>query len=203
MATGYPIPAGEAQVELRFKNSRFIGTAGPAPTVEEARAFVGQLRERFLDASHHAYAFAVGFGSSVTCGMSDGGEPAGTAGRPMLAVVQGAGLGDVAVVVSRYFGGTKLGTGGLARAYAGTAQAVLEALPRQEKVERVGARLELPYEFYARCRAAIEELEGRIEGADFGAQVALRVRLRQDRLEEMRRAIRELTAGRVGVEQLD
>ena len=95
MAAGYPIPAAEAQVELRFKNSRFIGTAGPAPTVEEARAFIARLREQFPDASHHAYAFAAGFGSSVIHGMSDDGEPAGTAGRPMLAVVQGAGLGDV------------------------------------------------------------------------------------------------------------
>lgn len=203
MAAGYPIPAGEAQVELRFKNSRFIGTAGPAPTVEEARAAVGRLRERFPDASHHAYAFAVGFGSSVVHGMSDDGEPAGTAGRPMLAVVQGAGLGDVVVVATRYFGGTKLGTGGLVRAYAGTAQAALEALPRQEKVAWAGARLQLPYEFYARCRALVEKLEGRVEGEDFGAQVELRLRLRQDRLEECCGAIRELTAGQVRLDRSD
>lgn len=200
MVSGYPVPAGEAQVELRFKNSRFIGRAGPAPTVEEARRFVARLRAQFPEASHHAYAFAVGYGATVVHGMSDDGEPPGTAGRPMLAVVQGAGLGDVAVVVTRYFGGTKLGTGGLVKAYSAAAQAALEQVPRQEKVERVAARLELPYEFYARCRAAIEGCGGQVEAEDFGARVELRLRLRQDRLEELRRAVQELTAGQVAVE---
>lgn len=196
----YLVPAGESRLELRFKNSVFIGTAGLAATVEEARGLVARLRAEFPDASHHVYAFAVGFGASLTHGMSDDGEPHGTAGRPVLAVVQGSGLGDVAVVVTRYFGGAKLGTGGLVKAYGDTAKAVLEALPRTEKISRVAARLVLPYELHARGRLLIGEAEGEIEAEEFGAQVSLRLRLRQDRAEGLDRALRELSAGRVRLE---
>ncbi|MCC7264716.1 MAG: YigZ family protein [Candidatus Latescibacteria bacterium] len=194
------IPAGEARVELRSKNSRFIGSAGPAPSVEAARAFLARLRAEFPDASHHVYAFAVGVGASVTHGMSDDGEPSGTAGRPVLAVVQGSGLGDVMVVVTRYFGGTKLGTGGLVKAYGSTAKAVLEVLPVVEKVERIGARLVVPYELHARVRLLIGEAEAEVETEEFGAAVALRLRLRRDRAEDLDLAVRELSAGRVRLE---
>lgn len=194
------VPAGEARVELRFKNSRFIGVGGPAPTIEEARALLARLRGEFPDASHHVYAFAVGVGASVTHGMSDDGEPSGTAGRPVLAVVQGSGLGDVVVVVVRYFGGTKLGTGGLVKAYGSTAKAVLEVLPVVEKVERIGARLVVPYELHARVCLLVGEAEAEIEAEEFGAAVSLRLRLRRDRAGALELAVRELSAGRVQVE---
>ena len=90
---GYPIAVGEVEVEVWAKNSRFIGCAAPAETVEDAKAFIAAMRERYPDASHHCYAFAAGYGATVTHGMSDDGEPSGTAGRPMLAVMQGAGIG--------------------------------------------------------------------------------------------------------------
>src|SRR5665811_1552158 len=116
----YPIPAGRARVEDIILRSRFITTAGPASGSEEARAFVAAVRSEFADASHNCYAFVAGPpGSSAQVGMSDDGEPGGTAGRPMLAALLGCGIGDIVVVVSRYFGGTLLGTGGLVRAYAG------------------------------------------------------------------------------------
>lgn len=196
----YLVPTGESCIELRFKNSRFIGTAGPAATVAEARGLVARLRGEYPDASHHVYAFAVGCGASVTHGMSDDGEPSGTAGRPVLAVVQGSGLGDVAVVVTRYFGGTKLGTGGLVKAYGSTAKAVLEVLPRAEKIAVVAARLVLPYELHARARLLIGEAEGEIESEEFGAQVTLCLRLRQDRTEALDRTLQELSAGRIRLE---
>lgn len=199
MATGYPVPAAEAQVELRISNSRFIGTVGPAGTVAEARAFVARQRQRLPDASHHVYAFAVGFGSRVTCGMSDDGEPSGTAGRPCLAVVQGAGLGDVVVVVTRYFGGTKLGTGGLVRAYTAAAQAALAAVPRQEKFSACTVELRLPYAAHAQCRAAIQACGGQVQEEVFGEAVDLRVRLRAERVEELRRVVQEITAGRATI----
>ena len=139
-ASGYPVPSGICQTEpCSFKNSRFIGTAGPAASVAAAQEFINSIRDRYPDASHHAYAFSVGFGATVTEGMSDDGEPSGTAGRPVLAVVKGSGLGDVAVVVSRFFGGTKLGTGGLVRAYTQTAQQVLGELQTTRKIERINA----------------------------------------------------------------
>lgn len=171
-----------------------------AASVEQARGLVSRLRGEYPDASHHVYAFAVGTGASVTHGMSDDGEPSGTAGRPVLAVVQGSGLGDVAVVITRYFGGTKLGTGGLVKAYGSTAKAVLEVLPRVEKVARVAARLVLPYELHDRGRLLIGEAEGEIESEEFGAQVTLGLQLRQDRIEALDRALRDISAGRVHLE---
>ena len=191
------VPAGEARIELRYKNSRFIGTAGPAPSVAEARGLVARLRGEFPDASHQVYAFAVGAGASVTHGMSDDGEPSGTAGRPVLAVVQGSGLGDVVVVITRYFGGTRLGTGGLVKAYGSTAKAVLEVLPRVEKVAVAAVRLVLPYELHARVRLLIGEAEGEIEKEEFGAQITLSLQLRRDRTEALDRVLQELSAGRV------
>ncbi|RRR68314.1 MAG: YigZ family protein, partial [Candidatus Viridilinea halotolerans] len=116
----YPIPAATTRITLQVLNSRFIGTAGYTPSVVAAREFIAAVRGAMPDATHHCYAYLVGYGASVTAGMSDDGEPSGTAGRPMLAVLRGADLGDVTVVATRYFGGTLLGTGGLVRAYGDT-----------------------------------------------------------------------------------
>jgi len=97
----YEVPAERRRVGLVERRSRFVATVACTPTVAEARAFIDEMRAEFADASHNVYAFAVGYGATVTHGMSDDGEPSGTAGRPALAVVQGSGLGDVTVVVTR------------------------------------------------------------------------------------------------------
>jgi len=199
---GYPIAVGEAEVELRFKNSRFIGCVGQATSVEEAKAFIAVVRDRYPDASHHCYAFAAGYGATVTHGMSDDGEPSGTAGRPMLAVVQGADIGDVVVVATRYFGGTKLGTGGLVKAYTETAQAALAAVPVERKVETELLSINLGYDSYAPCRKRIEELGGLVENEAFETSVVLQVRAEIKIVDDMRRALADMTAGRALVEKI-
>jgi len=201
--SGYPIPASESEVEVHAKNSRFIGTARAAATVDEARACIASVRARFADASHHCYAFAAGYGATVTHGMSDDGEPAGTAGKPMLAVVQGCGLGDVVVVATRYFGGTKLGTGGLVKAYTETAQAAIAAVERVDKVEMVGVVVTLAYDAYEVCKRQIEALGAMVEAEDFGAHVQIVLRLDVERYDELRTTLIEMTSGRVQVELLD
>jgi uncharacterized YigZ family protein len=193
---GYPVPADEARVELRFRNSRFLGTVGRAETVAAARALVERARQRHPDASHHVYAFAVGHGAKVVHGMSDDGEPAGTAGRPVLAVVQGSGLGDVVVVVTRWFGGTRLGTGGLVRAYTETAQAALAAVPRQQKVRPVWFGLELEYGQHPACRKVLVERGATITGEEFGAGVVLVGWIGDERWDGLRRALLDASAGR-------
>ncbi|HET59007.1 MAG TPA: YigZ family protein, partial [Chloroflexi bacterium] len=145
------IPAAPASVELMVVNSRFIASAAPAFSVEEAKDFIQQVRRQYADASHNVPVFLIGHGSSVTAHCSDDGEPSGTAGRPALAVLQGSGLGDIAVVITRYFGGTKLGTGGLVRAYSDSMRAVLAAVPRARKVATVTAAFEMPYAFFERA----------------------------------------------------
>lgn len=114
------------QAELIEKKSRFIGYAAPVESEEAAQAFLQEIRARHRDATHNCYAYQVGEHNQYQR-SSDDGEPSGTAGRPILEVIKGSGLGNVIVVVTRYFGGTLLGTGGLVRAYSATAQAVLAA----------------------------------------------------------------------------
>ena len=163
----YPIPAAEARAEIEIKRSRFIATAVPAFTIEEAKLFIARIKAEFSDASHNVPAFLIGFGNSVTAHSSDDGEPSGTAGRPILAVLQGSGLGDIAVVVTRYFGGTKLGTGGLVRAYSNATKAVLTILPRAEKVPTHTVMLALPYTLLERMRLLVGVWNGRILDEQF------------------------------------
>lgn len=192
---GYPIPAQETHAETVVVNSRFICTIAEARSADEAMTFIRRVKEQYHDASSHAYAFHVGFGASVTDGCNDGGEPSGTAGRPMLAVLQGSGLGDVAAVVSRWFGGTKLGTGGLVRAFSGALKAALEVLPRTERVERKTFLLDLPYPLYERVKLLVAARGGAVAGEEFGASVLLTLVFAVDDVSPFQAALRDLSAG--------
>jgi uncharacterized YigZ family protein len=189
------IPARPARTEIVVVNSRFIASAGPAFSVEEARAFIEGVRREFPDASHHVPAFLIGHGASVTAHCSDAGEPSGTAGRPALAVLQGSGLGDAVVVITRYFGGTKLGTGGLVRAYTEAAKAVLAVLPRAEKVATHTVMTAVAYSYYERARNLIAERGGVMLDEDFGAEVTLAARFRVEDFAVFQSALVELTRG--------
>src|SRR5258708_5199880 len=116
MSLRYRIPAETVRAETEVSRSRFIATLSNAESVEAARAFIAAIRAEMPDASHHVYAFKVGYGASVIEGMSDDGEPTGTAGPPVMAVLRGAEIGDTLIVVTRQFRGTKPCTGGLVRA---------------------------------------------------------------------------------------
>jgi uncharacterized YigZ family protein len=197
MAPRYPIPAKETRVETTVVNSRFVCTVAEARTVEDAQAFIRRIKAELADASSHAYAYHIGYGSSVTDGCNDGGEPSGNAGRPMLAVLQGSGLGDVVAVASRYFGGTKLGTGGLVRAFGGALKAALEQTPRGERVDRKTFLLEAPYPLYEQVKRLVKAHNGEIGGEDFGAQVLLTLTFVVDDIEAFQRALTDLSAGRL------
>lgn len=200
MDVRYPIPAARARVEITVVNSRFIATAGHTPSVEAAKAMIAGLRAELPDASHHCYAYLVGYGASVTAGLSDDGEPGGTAGRPMLAVLRGANLGDVTVIVTRYFGGTLLGTGGLVRAYGDAVKAVLDVLPRGERVELRDLVARVSYGAYAAARRALEGAGAVIADEQFGAEVRLAARLPADAHARAVAALAEATAGQARVE---
>ena len=194
------IPAREARVEIRVVNSRFIATAAPVFTVDEAKDFVARVRREFADASHNVPAYVVGHGASVVAHCSDDGEPAGTAGRPVLAVLRGSGLGDVAVVVTRYFGGTKLGTGGLVRAYGDAVRAVLDVLPRAAKVPTHTISILTPYPFFERIRLLVAEHGGQVLNEDFAAQVTVAAQLTVECFPAFAAALQELTSGTVNAE---
>ncbi len=193
----YRVPAGLQRTEVIVVNSRFIATVGPAETPEAARQFLARIRAEMPDASHHVYAFRAGYGNSITEGMSDDGEPSGTSGPPILAILRGTDIGDIIVVVTRYFGGTKLGTGGLVRAYSGAARAVLEILETNEKTEAALLGIECPYPLYENLKRLIADYEGQIDDEDFTAAVTLFVTFPVDRIEAFTAALRELSNGRV------
>jgi uncharacterized YigZ family protein len=191
----YPIPAKEARAEIVVVNSRFVASAAPVFSVEEARAFIARIRAEFSDASHNVPAFLIGYGASVTAHCTDDGEPSGTAGRPALAVLQGSGLGDVVVVVTRYFGGTKLGTGGLVQAYGDAVKAVLAVLPRAEKISTHTVMLACEYSLFERIRLLIQAHHGQTLDEDFGADVTITAQFAVWHLDGFQAALSELTRG--------
>ena len=199
----YPVPAKEIRNEIVIQGSRFIATLTPVFSVDEAKAFLARIRAEFSDATHNVPAYIVGGGNSVLAHASDDGEPSGTAGKPALAVLKGSGLGDVAVVVTRYFGGTKLGTGGLVRAYTQAVQEVVSSVPRAEKVLANTLLLAAPYSFLERIRILVAETNGDILDEDFGADVTLSLRFRVDDTVRFQAGLQELSSGQLVAELME
>jgi uncharacterized YigZ family protein len=193
----YLIPSKTQRVEIVVVNSRFIGTAGYAPSVDAAKSFVTAIRTEMPDASHHVYAFRVGYGNSVTEGMSDDGEPSGTAGPPALAVLRGKDIGDTVVVVTRYFGGTLLGTGGLVRAYSDAVKAVLSELPLERKIERKTVGVEMPYPAYQLVRRAVDRYQAIDIEETFEATVTITARFPVDVIPDFLAEVIEISSGTV------
>jgi uncharacterized YigZ family protein len=196
----YPVPAHEIRREFAVSNSRFISTLTPAFTVDEAKAFIARIKAEFPDASHNVPLYLIGHGTSEIAHCSDAGEPSGTAGRPALVVLRGSGLGDVAVVVTRYFGGTKLGTGGLVRAYSQAVRLVVEAVPRAEKRLTHTIILVFPYTYLERVRILIAAQLGEILDEDFATDVTLTARIMVDKLSPFQASLSEMTNGRIKAE---
>ena len=193
----YRIPAGQHRIETTASNSRFVTTIAPAATVEQAKQFLAQIRTEMSDASHHVYAFRVGFGNSVIEGMSDDGEPSGTAGPPTLAVLSGTDIGDIALVTTRYFGGTKLGTGGLVRAYSEAAKTALTNLKTATKIAKTILSLDIPYTYYEQTKRLISRYEGQIQEETFGVEVSMIALFPLAYVSDFQKAVAELTAGKI------
>jgi uncharacterized YigZ family protein len=201
--SAYPIPTREVRAEIRVANSRFITSLAPAGSVEEARAYISRIKAEFPDATHNVPVFLIGHGDSVTAHCSDDGEPSGTAGRPALAVLQGSGLGDVVVVITRFFGGTKLGTGGLVRAYSDSVRAGLEKVERSMRVLADTILVAFPYTYLERIRRIAAACNGIILDEEFGADVTLTARFRVEDTASFRAKVVELTSGTVAAEIIE
>ena len=189
------------QGEYEEKKSRFIATLRPVNSIEEASSFIEEMKKRYWDARHNCSAYVIGRNNEITR-CSDDGEPSGTAGRPMLEVLTGAELHNAAVVVTRYFGGTLLGTGGLVRAYT---QAVKEGIANSiSAVERDGERLMLGLE-YGDVDRLLNLLKTRglsPESSDYGADVTMELIVAAEDADDFIKEVTELTAGRVLVEKM-
>lgn len=199
----YPIPAAETRAEIEIKRSRFIATAVPVFSVDEAKAFVRRMKQEFSDASHNVPAYQIGHGASIIAHSSDDGEPSGTAGRPLLAVLQGSGLGDIAIVVTRYYGGTNLGTGGLVRAYGNAGKAVLAILPRAQRASINTVQLEVPYPLFEQMELLIGKHNGRLQTKTFAAAVTITADFLVEETPAFADGVRELSNGRLQAEIID
>ncbi len=201
--TTYLLPLEQTRRELIVVNSRFIATLAPVASTEEARVFIKSIRAEFADAAHNVPAYIIGGGKNVIEYCSDDGEPQGTAGRPALTVLRGSGLGDLAVVVTRYFGGTLLGTGGLVKAYTEATQRVVNIVPRARRIQVHLALLAIPYNWLERIRLMTARHSGAVLGEDFAADVTLTLRFSVEALGGFQSELRELSAGKLQAEVIE
>lgn len=179
----YLIPAQTAEFSEEIKKSRFITYLQAVQGIEQARVFWRQVRQQHPQARHYCWAAVAGRpNDSQQLGFSDDGEPSGTAGKPMLSILLGSGIGEISAVVVRYYGGIQLGTGGLVRAYSHGVQQALKQLQTQEKVERQGCRLVCDYGQLHLVQQLIKQYDIEIWSQQFLQAVELQLGISDDQL---------------------
>lgn len=194
-------PGEVFRVEQTIKRSRFIASVGHTPGVEEAKAFIEQIKAEFEDARHNCWAYCAGAaGSTDRIGASDDGEPHGTAGRPMLTAVTHSGIGEVTVVVTRYFGGILLGTGGLVKAYLSSVKMALEAVPTRIRTKTKRIKFSVEHRFVNQVLRKIETANGRILEKNFDMDADFDVEIPEDLAETFAKELEELTRGALLIE---
>lgn len=172
---------------LEIKKSEFIAYAYPVNTREQAMFHVEQLRSKYPDARHWCWAYIIGDPDNTTsAGFDDDGEPSGTAGRPILNVLQHKSIGNIIIIVVRYFGGIKLGAGGLTRAYAGSAQAAVDKMRLQPYVPMAQVQILADFATEAQCRYVVEDLNGSIDNVSYSKQVMLTVTIAETDIEALK-----------------
>ncbi|AWB66549.1 YigZ family protein [Saccharobesus litoralis] len=189
----YLVPAATCEVEETIKKSRFITRLIPVQNSQQAKQIIAEIKQEFKDARHHCSAFVAGAPhDSNQYGFSDDGEPSGTAGKPMLAVLQGSGLGHVLAVVVRYSGGIKLGTGGLVKAYGGGVKQALEVLQTQLKVEKQIFTLDCSYSQWEQIQYWLAQEDGEIVNAEYTQSVQLQLALSVTNSENLNTRLRDM-----------
>lgn len=194
-------PGEVFRVEQTIKRSRFIASVGHTPGVEEAKAFIEQIKAEFEDARHNCWAYCAGAaGSTDRIGASDDGEPHGTAGRPMLTAVTHSGIGEVTVVVTRYFGGILLGTGGLVKAYQSSVKMALEGVPTRVRTKTKRIKFSVEHRFVNQVLRKVEAVNGRILEKNFDMGADFDVEIPEDLAETFAKELEELTRGALLIE---
>ena len=190
----YLVPTGYGEDEFIEKKSRFIGRVWCVETEEEALAKIQEMKKQHYDASHNCWAYVIRDGAMR---FSDDGEPGGTAGNPMMQVLQREELYNVVCVVTRYFGGVLLGAGGLVRAYTKGAKIAVDAAGKSMKRVWSVLYIPCPYTFYERVKLEVEAFEGVIRDTQFGAEVELEILVAQPKAQAFLDKILDMTAGTV------
>lgn len=191
-----------AQAELVEKKSRFIATIRPVSSEEEAVAFIEEMKKKYYDARHNCSAFVIGSKGELTR-SSDDGEPSGTAGRPMLEVLTGSGIRNIAVVVTRYFGGVLLGTGGLVRAYSGAVKMALEQCETITRRYGVQMLIKTDYNGVGKIQYLLGSKDVVIQDSVYAADVQMTVLVPIEEYDRLCKELVEATNGRVGLEEVE
>lgn len=192
------IPKGRSLETIEIKKSRFISIAMYTSSAEEAKEIVKATRKEYPDSSHVVHAFLSGPTTDIF-GFSDDREPSGTAGRPVLEVIKGSGITNIIVMVIRYFGGTKLGTGGLVKAYTEAAQKALESLPVGELVTRISFKIDLTYDMYDQVIKTLKLYSAEIKEPVFDTQIHISGSIPEKNLSAADKAVQDVSAGRVKI----
>lgn len=190
----YLVPTDFGEDEFVEKKSRFIGRVWPVETEEEALERIAQMKKQHYDATHNCWAYVIRDGAVR---FSDDGEPGGTAGMPMVQVLQKEQLFNIVCVVTRYFGGTLLGAGGLVRAYTKGAKIAIDAAGKSMKRVWSVIYLPCPYNYYERVKLEVAAFEGIIRDTQFGAEVELEILVARDQAQPFLDRIVDMTAGQV------
>jgi uncharacterized YigZ family protein len=199
----YLTVGGRGAGETKVKGSRFIATVAPVRSEDEARSFVQQVSRRYFDATHNCYAYRLGLGDRAIFRYSDAGEPAGTAGRSILEAIESRQLTNTAVVVSRYFGGTKLGTGGLAKVYRESTRVALEEVGTIKAFLSERFALYFPYRWIKEVCRFVEKYGGQILAEKYDSRVSLEIRVRRSQSENLRNELTLLGRGEMIIEPLE
>ncbi|MDP1547263.1 MAG: YigZ family protein [Anaerolineales bacterium] len=203
MTSIYLVPLTEIRREQTAVNSRFIATLAPAFSSDEARTFIKRIRAEFADATHNVPVYIIGGGNTVTEYFSDDGEPSGTSGKPALTVLRGSGLGDTVLVITRYFGGTLLGTGGLVKAYTEAAQSVVNTVERGRRVPVHVAMMAIPYNLLERVRILVSKNQGKVLGEEYAGDITLTLQFPVENYEAFQSDMREISAGKIQAEVIE
>ncbi len=193
----YLVPAGLFKTTLEVKRSKFLIFVNLAPSRVDAEGFIRSLREQHPQANHVCWAYIAGAPNTTIRSMSDDGEPSGTAGMPMLKVIEHSGLGDIVVAVVRYFGGTKLGTGGLQRAYSEAVTLGLENLPTQIKVSRMHVNIKYDYDLDGAISRLISRYDIEIVKSDYAEQVSNQLAVANSQWNDFQQALLNVSAGKI------
>jgi uncharacterized YigZ family protein len=187
----YARVASEARATIKIQRSEFIGIAFPAPTQDDFDAALARISREHFDATHHCWAWRRVEGDELRAHGSDAGEPSGTAGRPILQAIESAGLLDAGVVVVRYYGGVKLGTGGLARAYRDAAREVLEIVPRERHILYGRVVVEVPFSAMSAVYRLVAPPDVVLVSETFGEPNRFELDVRRSRVERFLKQLEE------------
>ncbi len=190
----YRVPANQASAKITVKGSKFIGHIYPVASKEEAEETYAAVRKKFYDATHNCFAYRI---DEDTFRSSDDGEPSGTAGRPILQVLEGADLFEILCVVTRYFGGTKLGTGGLIRAYSEAAKEALKNVAIKEKIRTKRLHLQSPFGQENVIFHLLDQTKGKVVQSIYGTDIRLTVELPQSHVSSFLNQLSEQSAGKI------